>query len=197
MNAKKSIAFQGFFYVIILLIIALVIGFFAFFTNGFTEDYKSFYVVINGERILSYKDGYYLEKTSPPLEVEVKYALASVGDKKSGYSVSVLPNADYEFDFTVDGDTMSFCAEDDYSAGFNIVKSENSFTISPKGSLLTILQTLYPDKEIEFDYDSLDKTANMFTLVITSYNGKDSVDIGFRVLRMPIEIYIDPEEIIF
>ncbi|MCQ2399901.1 MAG: hypothetical protein MJ072_05295, partial [Clostridia bacterium] len=151
----------------------------------------------NNERILSYKSGYYLEKGDPPMEVEVKYALASVGDKKSGYSVSILPNADYEFDFTVDGDVMSFCAEDDYSAGFDIVKSENSFTIATKGSLMTILQTLYPDKEIEFDYDSLDKTVDMFTMVITSYNGKDSVDIGFRVLRMPIEIYIDPEEIEF
>ncbi len=197
MNAKKNNkALQIILYVAILLIIALIIGFFAFFTNGFTEDYKSFYTVIDGESVLSSKSGIYLEKGAP-MEVQVRYALASVGDKKSGYSVRIEPKQGYSFDFTVDGEPMSFTSEDDYSAGFDIVKADNSFTIEPKGNLKQILEAMYPGKTVAYDLKDLPESGDIFNLVVTSYSGKDDVNIGFWVLRAPIEIHLEPEEIVF
>ena len=38
-------------YIAILLVIVAVIGVFAYFTNGFTSDFKTFYVSVNGKDI--------------------------------------------------------------------------------------------------------------------------------------------------
>ncbi|MCQ2386544.1 MAG: hypothetical protein MJ078_07745, partial [Clostridia bacterium] len=183
-------------YVAILLIIAFVIGFFAFFTNGFSEDYKSFYVIVDNERILSSKSGLTFEKGTP-VEVQVRYALAEIGDKKSGYSIEIVPNEQYDFDFTVDGEVMSFGSIRDFKNGFTVTEQENSFTIAPKGSLQDILEALYPGKTIEYSASSLESGKDMFTLIVTSYNGKDDVLIHFRVLRYAMEIVFDPEVIEF
>ena len=39
-------------YIAILLVIVAVIGVFAYFTNGFTTDFKTFYVSVNGKDVM-------------------------------------------------------------------------------------------------------------------------------------------------
>ena len=35
-------------YIAIVLVVVMLVGFLAYFTNGFTGDFKSFYLVVNG-----------------------------------------------------------------------------------------------------------------------------------------------------
>ena len=195
MSAKRNRIMQPLLYLTVLLVIVMVIGFFAYFTNGFSEDYKGFYITVNGERVLSAKGGLCLE-AGTPVEVEVKYALASVGDKKTGYSVRIVPNAKYDFDFTLDGEAMSFGSIEDFTTAFVITKEESSFRIETKGSLQKTLEALFPGKTVEFDAFGLEEK-DMFTMEITSYNEKDTVLVHFRVLRGDLEVTVDPGVIVF
>lgn len=108
MTAGKIISLA----VVLLLIIAAV-GFAAYFSNGFTSEFKTFYVECNGEKILNDKD-YYEMSANEEYCFDVKY-LFDVGNKenKLGYHVKILPHTTKEtnFDFTADGKTYNYGAE--------------------------------------------------------------------------------------
>lgn len=190
-KAAKIIA-----YVLIVLAIVGVIGVIAKFTNGFTSDFKTFYVTIDGKDIMTTANGYVLDKEEP-MKVDVNYTFSSPDAEVSGYSVKIVPNSveDKDFDFTMDGSIYSFQMEEDLTDGFIIEKSEDSFTILPKGDITDILRAVYPDAEID---DCKDSTyPDMFSLVITSYNGESTVVVNFVVVVEPTSISFDKEAIIF
>jgi len=183
-------------YIAIVLVLIAVCGLLAYFTNGFTSDFKTFYVEADGKQVLATSDGFKVAKDEP-LNVNVKYTFGAVNKEVSGYSVKVVPNAiqGKDFDFTLDGDAYSFQAEDDLTAGFEIVQEENSFSVKPKGGINTILQSVYPNYEIG---DVRDKAyENMFTLVVTSYNGEANVKLNFTVTENIEGIILDKEVIVF
>lgn len=113
MTAGKIISLA----VVLLLIIAAV-GFAAYFSNGFTSEFKTFYVECNGEKILNDKD-YYEMSANEEYCFDVKY-LFDVGSKenKLGYHVKILPHTTKEtnFDFTADGKTYNYGAEGELSS---------------------------------------------------------------------------------
>ena len=76
MTAGKIISLA----VVLLLIIAAV-GFAAYFSNGFTSEFKTFYVECNGEKILNDKD-YYEMSANEEYCFDVKY-LFDVGNKEN------------------------------------------------------------------------------------------------------------------
>lgn len=183
--------------VVILLVVVAVVGFLSYFTNGFTGDFKTFYVAVNGHNVLSGAGGYEISDQNL-LNVEVKYTFALFSKEVNGYSVEIVPNKvkDKNFDFTVNGEAYSFYAEKDLSAGFEIERSEKSFTVTPKyGTLTEILQSVYPEKEVsdceKFGYD------DMFSLVVYSYNGKSSVTINFNVSNTIRSLTLNEEVIVF
>lgn len=95
-------------YIAILLVIVAVIGVFAYFTNGFTSDFKTFYVSVNGKDVMTSQNGYVVTP-SEPLKVDVKYTFAFNKNETKGYSVKIVPNkTDEDFDFSVDGETHFF-----------------------------------------------------------------------------------------
>lgn len=190
MKAAKIIA-----YIILVLLFVAACGFIVYYTGGFTSDFKTFYVKIDGKDILTSADGYKLSADTP-LRVEVKYTFGALNKDISGYSVKVVPNAaGNDFNFTVDGQTHSYQAETDLTAGFDIAQEENSFTIAPKGGINKILAAIYPNGEIE---DSRNKTyENMYSLVVTSYNGAASVEIAFSIDEPLYDIVLDKGEIVF
>ena len=54
---------------------------------------------------------------------------------------------------------------------------------------------MYPDSEIA---DCTDKTyEDMFSLVVTSYNGESTVIVNFTVFQEPESVTFDKESIIF
>ena len=157
-------------YIVILLVIVAVIGVFAYFTNGFTSDFKTFYVSVNGKDVMTSSSGYVITPQEP-LSVDVKYTFAFNQSETKRYSVKIVPNkTDENFDFSVDGETHYFGDEKDLSNGFIIDKQEKSFTVTPKGSTpLEILQAIYPESEVSCESKGYN---DMFTLIITSYKSK-------------------------
>ena len=183
-------------YVLIVLALVGVIGFIAKFTSGFTSDFKTFYVTIDGKDVMAEANHYAIGKNET-MKVDVKYTFNSSNSEVSGYSVKVIPNAvdGKDFDFVVDDSVYSFQKEEDLTDGFIIEKKVNSFTITPKGDLTDILRAVYPDSKIA---DCTDKTyEDMFSLVITSYNGESTVIVNFTVFQEPVRVTFDKESIIF
>ncbi|MBO5411984.1 MAG: hypothetical protein J6A38_02725, partial [Clostridia bacterium] len=65
----------------------------------------------------------------------------------------------------------------------------------PKGGINHILGAIYPDCEIS---DCRDKAyQNMYSLVVTSYNGTASVKINFSIDEPLYDIILDKGEITF
>ena len=182
-------------YIVILLVIVAVIGVFAYFTNGFTSDFKTFYVSVNGKDVMTSSSGYVITPQEP-LSVDVKYTFAFNQSETKGYSVKIVPNkTDENFDFSVDGETHYFGDEKDLSNGFVIDKQEKSFTVTPKGSTpLEILKAIYPESEVSCENKGYN---DMFTLIITSYNGEASVKLNFALERRVTGITFDKEVIEF
>ena len=193
MAKKQSKASNFISYVLFALIVISLIGFLAKYTGGFTSGFKTFSIECEGKEISTSASGF--ETTADkPLVVNVKYNFDS---SATGYSVKVVPNAlaGKDFDFVLDGDVYSYQAEKDLTDGFNIEYEEKSFTLTPKGNLTQIIQSNYPNKVVEdcVQYGYRD----MFTLVITSYNGQSSVCLNFTVPERVIGVELSPGVIVF
>lgn len=184
-------------YVIIVLLLVGLCGFLAYFTNGLTTDFKSFYVVVNDRNILTSASGYQATPQEP-LSVEIKYTFGFMDKEMSGYKVKIMPKSD-EVDFFINVDNVShkFSEIEDITVGFDIVLKENSFTITPKGNLIDILNSVYSDNEISVDEGSIDYSKDLFTAIITSYNDEAKVYIHFNVRRNVTGIVLDTTEVIF
>lgn len=198
MSSKRTTKNLGTFltWILMLLIVVGFIGVFAKYTGGFTTDFKTFYVTIDGKDIMTTSGGY---KVTPktPLAVGVNYTFASE-NTENGYSVKIVPNAikAKDFDFTLNGEVYSFQGEKDLTAGFDIKYEAKSFTVVPKGTnTQEILQAVYPNYIIS---DCADKGYdNMYSLIVTSYNGEASVIVNFSVANMITDITLDKEAIAF
>lgn len=187
-NISKIIA-----YLAIVLVFVLGIGFLAYFTGGFTSEFKTFYVEIDGKEVMTSASGYTMTPETP-LSVNVKYTLT---DEAQGYSVKVVPNSleGKDFDFTLDGDVYSYQSEKDLTNGFIVERKDDSFTIKPVGGITDVLKAVYPNSKIsdcqKYAYD------NMYTLIVTSYNGNSSVNIHFSIPENITGIELDKTTIIF
>ena len=180
----------------ILVVLTLIagIGAIAYFTGGFTGEFKTFYINVGDRDILTSASGFQVS-VDEPLTVNVKYTFAE--DGVNGYSVKVVPNAltGKDFDFTVDGIPYSYQAESDLTAGFEIEEHESSFVLKPKGTLNEVMAAVYPNSEIE---DLTGKGyENMFLLVVDSYNGESTVTLAFSIVEGVSGIEIKPGNIYF
>ena len=185
-------------YVGALLVLIVLVGVVARFTNGFTDDFKTFYIRVDGKEIMSSAGGYEITRAKP-MQVEVKYTFSFATDENKGYNVKIVPNAadkSKDFSFSVNGENRQFQAETDLTDGFEIEKSESSFKVTPKGENLTgVLQTIYPG----LDMAHIEEKAynDMFALVVSSYNEKSSVTIYFTLSSKVTGVRLDKEAIVF
>ena len=184
-------------YIVILLVIVAVIGVFAHFTNGFTSDFKTFYVSVDGKDVMISGNGYVISKNEP-LSVDVKYTFGSFNKNETkDYSVKIIPNKieNSDFTYTVDGESKSFQLETDLTAAFEIDKGEKSFTVKPKGKSLTEVLTVFYGTEVT-DCENKGYT-DMFTIIVTSYNGEASVKLNFTIAGKVVGVVLDREVIVF
>ncbi len=184
-------------YILIVLAIIALIGVVAKFTGGFTTGFKTFYVTIDGKDVMTTGNGFVATEKSP-MKVDVKYVFDSDENTEKNYSVKIVPNAvsGKDFDFTLDDEVYAYQSEKDLTAGFDIVMDGNSFTVTPKGSTITeIMQAIYPENTV----GNCDESAyeDMFTLIVTSYNGEASVKVNFAMYGNVNGITLDQEVIIF
>ncbi len=184
-------------YIAIVLAVITVIGVVAHFTNGFTSDFKTFYVTVDGKDVMTSAGGYRVT-TSKPLEVDVKYTFGALNNKvDKDYSLKIIPNniPDKDFTYTVDGEMKYFQSETDLSEGFEIDKGEKSFRIKPKGETISEVLSAVYGKSIT-DCESKGYT-DMFTVIVTSYNGEASVKLDFSLAIRVAGITLDKEAILF
>ena len=184
-------------YIAIVLAVITVIGIVAHFTNGFTSDFKTFYVTVDGKDVMTSAGGYRVT-TSKPLEVDVKYTFGALNNKvDKGYSLKIIPNniPDKDFTYTVDGEMKYFQSETDLSDGFEIDNGEKSFKITPKGETIAEVLSAVYGKSIT-DCESKGYT-DMFTVIVTSYNGEASVKLDFSLAIRVTDITLDREAILF
>lgn len=183
-NITRIITFMLAFFVVL-----ATFGIIMKYTAGFTTSFKSFYVTANGKDVMSVGNGF-TTNTVEPLKVNVKYAFSGKSEQK-GYSILIVPNKvkNEDFDFCLDGNYYSFQAEEDLTAGFDIEKSETSFTLKPKGGLIDVLKGVYPDVQ---EIKCQDKGyIDMFTLIVTSYNGESSVKVNFSLATQVTGVNLD------
>ena len=183
-------------YALIILALIGILGFIIYFTGGFTTDFTGFYVTVDGEDVLSTGSNFQTSHDDS-MHVDVKYVFASPNDEAKGYSVKVVPNPikDKDFDFRLNGDLYSFQAENDLTAGFIIEQEDTSFTLTPKGDLTAILSAVYPGYTVSECEDKAYE--NMFTLIVTSYNGEAEVRVNFTVTEDIQGVILDKEVIEF
>ena len=185
-------------YVGIVLVVIIIVGVVARFTNGFTDDFKTFYLKVEEKEIMSSSGGYEITRAKP-MQVEVKYTFSFATDENKGYNVKIVPNAadkSRDFSFTVSGESKSFQSLQDLTDGFEIEKSESTFKVTPKGENLTgVLQAIYPG----LDTAHIEEKAynDMFALVVSSYNEKASVTIYFTLSSKVTGVRLDKEAIVF
>lgn len=184
-------------YIAIVLAVITVIGVVAHFTNGFTSNFKTFYVTVDGKDVMTSAGGYRVT-TSKPLEVDVKYTFGALNNKvDKGYSLKIIPNniPDKDFTYTVDGEMKYFQSETDLSDGFEIDKGEKSFRIKPKGETIAeVLSAVYGKSVTDCENKGY---TDMFTIIVTSYNGEASVKLDFSLAIRVAGITLDKEAILF
>ena len=191
---KQGTLIKAISWVLIVLLLAAGVGAIAYFTNGFTGEFKTFYISVNGKDVLSTAKDYKVS-LNEPLNVNVKYTFAE--DGMNGYSVKVVPNVleGKDFEFTIDGEPYSYQAESDLTAGFDIEYKESSFVLKPKGTLNEVMAAVYPNAVIS-DLTDLGYE-NMFLLIVESYNGESTVSLAFSIAGGVTGIEIVPDHIYF
>ena len=202
MSAKKKVLFFGKFltYIALLLFVVAIIGFIAVFTNGFTSDFKTFYVK-NGKQLYTQDSGEYPLSTDEELRFDVKYTfdMFSRNDTPKGYTVKVVSNAtdDTAFAYSVCGNTAVYANGLDLSAAFGLKTYDTYFTMSIPSdiSMQSVLTAAYDGETVTVE--DIDLTKNCyFTLVITAYNNESTVRINFTPYTKVTSVEFEKEGII-
>lgn len=163
-------------------VLTLVVGAIAViykYTNGFNEDFKTFYIEYNGQKILT-NDVKYEFEPNKEYRLNVKYTFEKSDAKPLDYNVKILPNAAYDFDFTADDKTYRYSKAKELTQAFDIAKHETYFTMSfaEEQTLTKILGSVYGTDKIILPSDLDDKCPLPYMLVVSSYN--DSVKYNIR-----------------
>lgn len=179
---------------LIVLCIVGIVGFVAYFTNGFTGDFKTFYVNIDGENVMGEKSNV-LMNPNEPMKVDVKYALGFTSKDIKGYKVKLAPISD--FDFMVDGEVYSFAAVEDLEKGFTLVYEDEFFTITPKGNMQDVLQAIYPEQEVMVDPKVI-PDEDLFSITVYDKGETASVVLNCAInVFTVIGVTLNEEEIVF
>lgn len=198
MQAKGKTAAKIIGIILVLLLLAGLVAIIYKFTNGFNEDFKTFYVEYGGEQILTTESEMHLTSGNTH-RFEVKYTFDTENTEPKGYNVKVVPNAQRDFDFTVDGERYLYSKQGDMTAAFGLKKSDTYFelVIPEDFSLEYALQSCYPGKEVVVPEEAADANAYPYMLVISSYNDSVVYHIALSVGAEVTGVTLDPDHIIF
>lgn len=198
MQTKGKTAAKVIGIILVLLLVAGLVAIIYKFTNGFNEDFKTFYVEYGGKQILA-ADSQLSLTTGKTHRFDVKYTFDTPQSDIKEYSVEIVPNAQRDFDFTVDGERYLYSKEDDLTAAFGLNKQDTYFelVIPEDFSLETALQNCYPGKDIVVPEEAADANAYPYMLVISSYNDSVVYHIALSVGAEVTGVTLDPSQIIF
>ena len=182
--------------ILVLLLVAGLVAVIYKFTNGFNEDFKTFYVEHDGEQILS-ADSKMSFKAGETYRFDVKYTFDTGQTEARDYSVEIVPNAEQDFEYTVDGETYLYSKAGDLSAAFSLKKQKSYFEITLREDMTvqSVLETVHPGQQVKVPENAADVFP--YVLCISSYNGNVSYRIAFDLGADVTGITIDPPGIVF
>lgn len=185
-------------YVLVVVILVTVVGLIYRFTNGFNEDFKTFYIEYDGNQIFTTDSKMSLD-TGTTYRFDVKYTFDTENSEPKDYSVKVIPNVERDFDFTVDGERYLFSKEADLTSAFDLKKQDTYFeiTISSDFCLRYVLQSCYPGQEVVVPDEAEIGNTYPYTLVVSSYNDSVVYKIDLSVGVDVIGVTLDQTEIVF
>ena len=153
------------------------------YTNGFNEDFKTFYIERDGERILASKSTAAFEPGSE-VRFDVGYVFDGTNSAARDYSVTILPNPEADFDFEAGGLSYAWRMAGRLDGYFSLDKQAAYFTLSaPQGGIGELLREIYHDTAdlSEAFPGGVDPETPFFLLRVSSYNEAVTYDVVFSV----------------
>ena len=198
MQSKGQLAAKVIGIILVLLLVAGLVAVIYKFTNGFNEDFKTFYVEYDGEQILSENSAMTFTEGKTH-RFDVKYTFDTGQTEARDYSVEIVPNVEKDFEYTVDGETYLYSKAGDLSAAFALNKQDSYFAITLREDMTiqSVLETVYPGQQVEVPETAADENPFPYTLIVSSYNGNVSYRIAFDLGTDVTGITLDPSQIIF
>ena len=187
--------------VLLALLLVGTVGLIAHFTNGFREDFKTFYVTYAGEDILSEKSKLELP-SGEELRFDVTYIFEGLNEETEpkGYSVEIVSNVEKgkEFEYTVDGEKITYVDGMYLTNAFQIDKQDTYFTLTlPEDiSLEKVLESVY-EKDVEVPNDVEATESYLYTLVVSSYDESVTYHIDFSFYIGVTGVTLDKSEVVF
>lgn len=188
--------------IVYIAVIGAVIGLIAViykYTNGFSEDFKTFYVEYDGEQILTKETKLKLAHGNT-YKFDVKYTFEKDSAEPKDYSVKVVPNVTPDFEYTIDEKIYKYSSLKDISIAFELKKDKTSFsmTLEDGFSLNSVLRRMHGGKNVEVDSAVTAENDYPFRLEISSYNGEVTYKILFNVVSGEVTgVTLDTEYITF
>lgn len=198
MQSKGQLAAKIIGIILVLLLAAGLVAVIYKFTNGFNEDFKTFYVEHEGKQILS-ENSEMTFTEGKTHRFDVKYTFDTGQAEARDYSVEIVPNAEQDFEYTVDGETYLYSKTGELSAAFSLKKQKSYFEITLREDMTiqSVLETVYPGQQVEVPETAADENPFPYTLIVSSYNGNVSYRIAFDLGTDVTGITLDPSQIIF
>ena len=198
MQSKGQLAAKVIGIILVLLLVAGSVAVIYRFTNGFNEDFKTFYVEHEGKQILMQDSKTALDAGST-YRFDVKYTFDTQQSETKDYTVEIVPNAEQDFEYTVDGETYLYSKAGDLSAAFGLNKQATYFEITTMDgmTLQSVLERCHTGQTVEVPADAEKGNAYPYQLIVSSYNGSVSYRIAFSVGMDVTGITLDPSQIIF
>ena len=198
MQSKGQLAAKVIGIILVLLLVAGLVAVIYKFTNGFNEDFKTFYVEHEGKQILSENSEMTFTKGKTH-RFDVKYTFDTDKSEARDYSVEIVPNAEQDFEYTVDGETYLYSKTGDLSAAFSLKKQKSYFEITLREDMTiqSVLETVHPGQQVEVPENASDSNPFPYALIVSSYNGNVSYHIAFNLGAEVMGITLDPSQIIF
>lgn len=192
-SGNKFVAFIG-----ALLVAALICGVVYFvyvYTGEFSTDFKTFYVEIDGTKYIN--DASNLTFTSKTTRVDVHYTFEKVQSNKLLFHYELIPTGS-DFNFTVDGEKVSWLNVEGLDKAFNAKSDDDGITLDCSNkTLLDVLQFVYPNSEIQLP--EVDELQPHYKLIVLSEDKKTSVALSFCTQEptVPEGITLDKTQITF
>ena len=198
MQSKGQLAAKVIGIILVLLLVAGLVAVIYKFTNGFNEDFKTFYVEHDGEQILSENSAMAFTEGKTH-RFDVKYTFDTGQAEARDYSVEIVPNAEQDFEYTVDGETYLYSKAGDLSAAFSLKKQKSYFEITLREDMTvqSVLETVHPGQQVEVPGTAADENPFPYALIVSSYNGNVSYRIAFDLGTDVTGITLDPPSIVF
>ena len=198
MQSKGQLAAKIIGIILVLLLVAGSVAVIYRLTNGFNEDFKTFYVEHEGKQILMQDSKTALDAGST-YRFDVKYTFDTQQSETKDYTVEIVPNAEQDFEYTVDGETYLYSKAGDLSAAFGLNKQATYFEITTMDgmTLQSVLERCHTGQTVEVPADAEKGNAYPYQLIVSSYNGSVSYRIAFSVGMDVTGITLDPSQIIF